>query len=237
MHLYSASLLLALAAPLTFAAAGCEPPDASAEVPGGAATDGSGLSSEGTSSGAISASLTDEQVAWLVHMREEEKLARDVYLTLGERWDVNVFHNIPRAEQRHMDAVGTLLQHYGLDDPIRPGAEGVVGVFTSAELSSLYDELVAQGQDSLGDALRVGAAIEELDIDDLNEALAALPGGLPADIAQVYENLNRGSRNHLRAFVGQLRARGEAYEPSYLSAETVEQILAEPTERGGRGRR
>ncbi len=237
MNLYPASILLALSAPLTLTITACEPPEVAAAAPTPEAeTEALALAGP---AGDVSAALTEDQVAWLVQMREEEKLARDVYLTLGARWDVNVFRNIPRAEQRHMDAVGRLLQRYGIEDPIQPGTEDTVGVFTSDELRGLYDELVAQGQGSLGDALRVGAAIEELDIDDLDDALADLPGGRPVDIAQVYANLTRGSRNHLRAFVGQLRARGEAYEPSYLSVETVEKILAEPVERGrgGHGRR
>ncbi len=250
MNLYTTTLMLALSAPLAFSSAsqaGCEPPDGADGAPSGTssgeltalgATAGeTPSSSEATLAG--DGSLNEAQVAWLVQMREEEKLARDVYLTLGERWDVNVFRNIPKAEQRHMDAVGALLERYGVEDPIQPGTEDVVGVFTSDELRGLYGELVAQGQGSLGDALRVGAAIEELDIDDLDDALAELPGGLPADIAQVYANLKRGSRNHLRAFVGQLRALGEHYEPSYLSVEAVDEILSQPIERGagaGQGR-
>ena len=48
-------------------------------------------------------------------MREEEKLARDVYVALGDRWGLRVFENIARAEQRHMDAVVAQLDREGVD--------------------------------------------------------------------------------------------------------------------------
>ena len=54
------------------------------------------------------ASLSDEEVYWLMYMREEEKLARDVYATLYEKWGTRIFNNIRVSEQRHMDAVKAL---------------------------------------------------------------------------------------------------------------------------------
>jgi len=178
--------------------------------------------SVGTSTGA----LTEGQTASLLRLREEEKLARDVYRTLGDRYGATVFSNIAGSEQRHMDAVAGLLAVYGLTDPITDDA---VGVFTAPELQALYASLVARGAASLGDALAVGAAIEELDLADLADALAEAP---PADVVQVFDNLAKGSRNHLRAFVRQLDAGGFPYTPSSLDADEVEAILAAPQERG-----
>ena len=53
--------------------------------------------------------LTAADAAGLQYMREEEKLARDVYTLLGDRYDVRVFDNIARAESRHMAAIKRLL--------------------------------------------------------------------------------------------------------------------------------
>ncbi len=174
--------------------------------------------------------LSDAEAEGLLYMREEEKLARDVYLTLYDEWGQTIFQNIAASEQQHMDMVLTLLNTYGLEDP---AAGKDVGEFTNPELQALYDQLVAQGRQSLADALKVGAAIEEIDILDLRERLAQTD---KADIQTVYQNLMSGSENHLRAFTGTLeRQTGEVYQPQYLSPEDYEAILQAAPSQGGQG--
>jgi hypothetical protein len=171
--------------------------------------------------------LSEVEAEGLLYMREEEKLARDVYLALYERWGQQVFRNIAASEETHMEAVKTLLDRYGLADP----AEGKAnGEFTNGELQALYDQLVEQGSGSLVEALQVGAAIEEIDLLDLDAYVAQTDN---ADIQGVYDNLTRGSRNHLRAFVSSLERQGVAYEPGYLGQEAYDAILDAETERGG----
>ena len=175
--------------------------------------------------------LSDAEVEGLLYMREEEKLARDVYQALYEKWGMRIFQNIAQSEQSHMDAVKTLIDHYGLEDP---AAGKAAGIFADPMLQALYDQLVAEGNQSLADALQVGAAIEEIDILDLEERIAQTD---KADIQRVYGNLVRGSQNHLRAFVSTLQRReGETYEPQYLSQTAYEAIVDTLRERG-QGRR
>ena len=161
----------------------------------------------GTSTAA--SDLSADEVADLLHMREEEKLARDVYLALYDKWGSRVFQNIARAEQVHMDAVGALLQTYGIEDPVAKTGDAR-GVFVNPDLQALYEQLVSQGSTSLVDALTVGVTIEKLDIEDLNRAIARTTHD---DIRQVYKNLRRGSENHLQAFLRNLRALGVNYQP------------------------
>ncbi len=139
-------------------------------------------------------SLTQAEIDNILYMREEEKLARDVYLAMSEIYDCPIFANISASEQRHMDAVGLLITKYGLEDPI---SSDWPGVFENAELGALYGTLVEQGSISLAGALEAGTTIEELDIADLNAALAETEA---SDVAWVFENLLRGSTNHLSAF-------------------------------------
>jgi len=169
--------------------------------------------------------LSPEESASLLFMREEEKLARDVYNALYTFWGQPTFQNIATSEQAHMDEIKLLLDRYSLADPaLEPGS------FSDPNLQALYDQLLAQGSISLVEALKVGAAIEEIDILDLEERLVSTDN---ADIQQVFNNLMMGSYNHLNAFVGVLSMlTGETYQPQYLSAETYAAIVTGQTGNG-----
>ena len=174
--------------------------------------------------------VSNAEIDGILYMREEEKLARDVYLILYQKWELPIFQNIAGSEATHMEAVKPLIDRYGLEDP----AAGEIGVFTDPTLQELYDRLVADGSKSLADALHVGAAIEEIDILDLEEQIAQTD---KADIELVYENLMKGSRNHLRAFTSTLEKQtGETYQPQYLDPVAYETIVSTPRETGGGGR-
>ena len=170
--------------------------------------------------------LHDEELAALVLMREEEKLARDVYLYLYEIWNQRIFNNIADAEQTHMDAVLRLFEKYGLNDP---AMDVPLGVFTNPDLQGLYDMLTAKGTASVIDALIVGATIEDLDIYDLHRQLAVVDN---QDIILVFENLEKGSRNHMRAFSSRLADLSVVYSPVYISQEEYEAIINSDMETG-----
>lgn len=138
--------------------------------------------------------LTEAEVSSILLMRQEEKLARDVYLTLYEVWGAEIFANISESEQRHMDAVERLITRYGLEDPV---VDDAVGVFADEAFAALYDQFVLDGSVSLEDALHVGVSIEELDIADLEKALEETT---TRSVNRVFENLLAGSQRHLSAF-------------------------------------
>jgi hypothetical protein len=162
--------------------------------------------------------LTADETAGLLYMYEEEKLARDVYNALYALWGQSTFQSIAASEQMHMDAINTLLVRYGIATP-----GSAAGAFSNASLQTLYNSLMSTGNLSLTDALKVGATIEEVDIVDLQSRLALTTN---ADIQLVYNNLMRGSYNHLRSFTTVLtRLTGEIYQPQYLSADLYQTIL------------
>nr|WP_320114938.1 DUF2202 domain-containing protein [uncultured Desulfuromonas sp.] len=170
--------------------------------------------------------LSEEEAAELLYMYEEEKVARDVYTALYATWGHWVFDHIATSEQRHMDAVAYLLERYELDFPLNADT---VGMFDSDSMQDLYDSLVDRGSASLIDALHVGATIEDLDIYDLQEYLAQTDN---EDIMTVYQNLLRGSRNHLRSFVYQLSLNDVEYAAQYLTQEEVDAIVNSEREAG-----
>lgn len=139
--------------------------------------------------------LTEAQKDKLFFIYQEEKVARDVYITLGNIYtDENTFASIQISEQRHMDAARRLCEKYGVD--VSNVDESQVGEFVLPVLQELYDTCVTTGEESRLDALKIGELIEITDIDDLEEAAQGMPG----DVVNVFGNLKEGSYNHLDAF-------------------------------------
>lgn len=167
--------------------------------------------------GTINNSLDASETEGLIYMREEEKLAHDVYVTLYEKWGVPTFQNIAKSEDRHETKIENLLDRYQISDPV---GDNPIGVFVNPDLQELYNTLVAQGSQSLTEALKVGVLIEETDIVDLQERIAQTDN---ADIQQVYEQLLSGSNNHLSAFTSNLS--GEPTAEDALTGMQSNQML------------
>jgi hypothetical protein len=138
--------------------------------------------------------LTADETKWMGFMREEEKLARDVYQQLNAKWNLRIFANITRSEERHFSSVGALLARYDVKDPAQSTSPGV---YADPNLAALYTTLIAKGTISVKDALEVGVLIEKQDIEDLEAALKATS---KTDLKTVYTNLLAGSLSHLDAF-------------------------------------
>jgi len=146
--------------------------------------------------------LSNTEITTLQYMREEERLAHDAYLSLYEIWGTPIFATIAQSELSHTNAVLNQINRYSLADP----ALGLMpGEFAFSELQTLYDTLLASGQQSELAALQVGITIETTDITDLQQALAITTS---SSIEQVYTNLLKGSTNHLQAFTTNLEALG-----------------------------
>ena len=178
-----------------------------------------------------SSGLTREEIEGLLFMLEEEKLARDVYASLYTTWQLRIFNNISTSEQSHMGAIAGLIDKYSLDGSVASEP----GVFNNPDLQTLYNDLVARGTQSVSEALKVGAAIEEIDILDLQSYLSLSDN---AEINQVYNNLLRGSENHLRAFTNILsKQTAETYQPQYLNMEQYRTITGQPFQGNGNGYR
>ena len=168
-----------------------------------------------------------QEEAELILMRKEEKLARDVYKVLHYFNGVPSFQNIARAEQEHMDLVGMMLSRYGIPDPL-PSVEAI-GLYGDPVFDQLFLILASFGVQSIVNAEMVGAYIEDLDISDLDDAIAQTDN---RDIGTVWQNLQRGSRNHLRAYYGQLASNGVIYPGYVLPTSTILAIVNAPHETG-----
>ena len=170
--------------------------------------------------------LPQQEEEDLKFSREEEKLARDVYLFSYDKYGNAIFNNISKSEQQHMDQVLILLNNYQISDP----ASSEMGVFSNQELQDLYNELTTKSNISLIDALEVGAIIEDLDINDLNILESRTT---KSDLINVYASLECGSRNHLRSYIGQLELNNVGYSPEFISTADFNEIINSTKEQCG----
>lgn len=168
--------------------------------------------------------LTEQEKSDLLFLREEEKLARDIYDYCYDVYGVSIFDHISSSEQSHMDQVLTLLNYYNLTDPVT-GLNA--GEFKDQNLQQVYNEFIQKASVSQNEALQVGATIEDMDIIDIRNFAGHTT---KIDILDVYSVLQCGSRNHLRAFTSQITSAGESYTPQYLSEEEYQSIISSDKE-------
>ena len=186
-----------------------------------------GGSAQTADSANLAEELTHLEVHHLLYMREEEKLARDVYFSFYEEFGNAIFINISDSEQVHTDKIRDLLFKYDIEDPM---VDNSVGAYSDPVFTDLFNQLMDSGMSSELDALLVGGLIEEIDIFDIQESIADTTH---SDIIQTYENLMKGSRNHLRSFAAVIEKRtGAPYVAQFLSQEEVDSIVNSSMEIG-----
>lgn len=166
-------------------------------------------------------SITEDDKEALLFMLEEEKLARDTYFYLDSVWSINTFANIKQSEQQHMDAVENLIKSYSISYQIAP-----MGVFQDTSLQNFYNQFIADGVQSKINALTIGATIEDLDIVDLGEFIAKTDN---QNLIAVFQNLECGSKNHLRSFVKDIVNEGATYTPQFLTQTDYDLIINSPS--------
>lgn len=168
--------------------------------------------------------LTEEEKEGILYLREEEKLARDLYSAFYDKWGLRTFSQVSMSEKNHMDSMKLLVDRYGLEDPVIEER----GRFSDPKLQQIYYTFLAKGMTSRGEAILVALMVEEMDVYDFREEQKKTD---KPDLLVIYENLERGSRNHLRAYGRQLKKENLVYKAEYLSQAEVDSIMASPNER------
>lgn len=153
----------------------------------------------------------------LVFGVEEERVAHDLYVAAFERWNLGVFDRISAAETQHEAAFVLLAASVKVALP-----PAVRGVYATAELQSMYQQLLALVSESAPAALRAGALVEETDIVELRRMIATVQDDRTRE---VLAHLEAASGRHLRAFVRNLERSGESYQPQVLSASDFTAVI------------
>ena len=165
------------------------------------------------------ATLTWREKKGMLFIWEEEKAARDLYMSLYDKNNLSIFMNLVRSEQSHMDQAKAIIDKYGLTIP----GNDERGMFQNQTLQKIHDDLLSEGLKSDQDALEASATFEEISIMDLEKEISATK---TEDIRIVYQGLLAGSRKHLRSYVSDLQGRGIQYSPKYLSKSEFEETIS-----------
>lgn len=167
----------------------------------------------------------------LIYTMQEEKVANNFYTAMQSLYGMNVFENISKAETMHMKHVKTLLDDFGIDNPVS-GKYEAAGSFMDAGLEKMYNDMISVGNISVTDALKESAKFEEMDIRDLKAFVESTQN---TSIKSTLNMLINASGNHLRAFVKNLRTRGIEYTPQYLSQEEFNGMISSSGKSRGNG--
>lgn len=169
--------------------------------------------------------LSENEIASLLHMLEEEKLAHDVYNQFYEKWNLPQFLNIKNAEQNHLNRIKALLDKYEVKYTVLEK-----GKFVNEEIQKLYNQFITQGNHSEVEALKAAMTIEELDIFDLRRLKNETQN---QDIIQAYTVLECGSKNHVRALYKALRLKGVQYFVIHIETKDYYEIVKGQQEKCG----
>ena len=130
----------------------------------------------------------------LLKQMDEERMAFRLYTELGKvHTHMKPFQNIPRAENRHFNA----LAEYAKANFPEIEIAGLESEFQFAATQQLYAAWLEKGKTSRQAAAEVGVELEKLDIADIDHFLAQKPD---AELTAILENLKAGSQKHLAAF-------------------------------------
>jgi hypothetical protein len=172
------------------------------------------------------ADLTADEIEFIFAVREDEKVARDMYFSFFGKFGLKPFENIGKAEDNHIKATEKLFDYYEIDYPTL--SEN--GKFEDAIRQKLYDSLLLKGTPEL-EAFKVMALLEESNIVEYGEVLKTI---VNPNIKIVIENLAMASANHFKAAIRQITALGGTYTPALMTQEQYRTVIAIGFEQGKR---
>lgn len=169
--------------------------------------------------------LTADEIEFLYAMREDEKLARDLYAYFWTRYPTAPqIQRISKAEESHIAAIETVLDYYEISYP----AMSAPGVFEDSTRQALYDELALKSETML-EAFQTMAFVEDRDLFAYKMVQSQITN---ANLSLLIENMIKASTNHLKAAIRQIFVRDGSYTSIYLSAEEYDAIIKLPFQNG-----
>ena len=144
--------------------------------------------------------LNQDEIRDLQRTREEQKMALDLYQEFYMLYDQYIFDRVAERKAEQMQKVKSLLEVYGLSDPIS-GIISLRGAYNNLSVQQDYDYFYALGIQSLNEALKASAQVEEQNINTKKNYLRKTENLL---LRRTYDNLIRSSEQNLQSFIRNL---------------------------------
>lgn len=174
----------------------------------------------------VTDSLSADEIEFQFALREDEKMARDLYTVFAAKYSTAPqIDRIAAAENSHIACVEAVLDYYEISYPAMTAA---AGLFEDAKRQAIYNEL-ADKSGTLLEVYATMAAVEEESVSAYKSVQSEITN---ENIALVITNMIKASSNHLKAAVCQIIAGGGTYTPLYLSAEEFGTIVNLPYQNG-----
>lgn len=156
--------------------------------------------------------LNEKEITTITQLIGKEKIAKDVYENFYQQYKNNLFGNIAKRKQKHIDIWKNILakQNISVDEN-----DAV------AETENLKDQFISEGIDEIS-ALKTALKIEEL---NLNDIYTVRRNSIKSAIREAANGVECGTKNHLFVFYRALKEKHENYTHQYISGKKFNNIV------------
>ena len=156
--------------------------------------------------------LNEKEITTITQLIGKEKIAKDVYENFYQQYKNNLFGNIAKRKQKHIDIWKNILakQNISVDEN-----DAV------AETENLKNQFISEGIDEIS-ALKTALKIEEL---NLNDIYTVRRNSSKSAIREAANGVECGTKNHLFVFYRALKEKHENYTHQYISGKKFNNIV------------
>lgn len=156
--------------------------------------------------------FTEKEISAITNLIGKEKIAKDVYENFYAQYQNNLFGNIAKRKQKHIDIWKNILakQNITVDEND-----------ALAETENLKNQLISEGIDEVS-ALKTAVKIEEMNLADIGNLIWTTS---KKNIRTDAYGVECGTRNHLFVFYRAVKEKNGNYTHIYLSGKQFKNIV------------
>lgn len=156
--------------------------------------------------------LNEKEITAITQLIGKEKIAKDIYGNFYQQYKNNLFGNITKRKQKHIDIWKNILakQNISVDEN-----DAV------AETENLKNQFISEGIDEIS-ALKTALKIEEL---NLNDIYTVRRNSSKSAVREAANGVECGTKNHLFVFYRALKEKHGNYTHQYISGKKFNNIV------------
>ncbi len=144
----------------------------------------SGTNVNDESNSVFNETLSPREIDDMNYLIENEKLLRDYFNVMYNKYNLSLFQNVAKSEQSHLNFLAVKFLRYDLKNPTE---EKPAGEYVNPELQQTYDIMIAKGETNIYAALLAGSSKVKEDVEDIPLMIDQFEGN--ADIVLIFSNI------------------------------------------------